>query len=124
MPASRWATPAFVAVVLVSLVVLFLPHAPAGPPVPDFDKLVHAALFGALAATTRWRFGARRGGLAAVVVYACVSEVLQAVLPIARDGDPFDALADSAGALIGWVVVGRRLSGDRDERAEAARVIG
>jgi VanZ family protein len=66
---------------------------------------VHAGLFAALAVTTRLRFGR---GLWAVVAYAAVSEVLQAVLPISRDGDVLDAAADVAGALLGWWLLARR----------------
>ena len=68
------------------------------------DKVVHVLLFCALAASTRWRW---RRGLWVVSAYAVVSEVLQATLPIHRDGDPFDALADSAGAVLGWLLAVR-----------------
>ena len=63
---------------------------------------MHATLFAVLAATTRARFGR---GLPLVLAYAVVSEVLQAVLPISRDGDVLDAAADAAGALLGWWAV-------------------
>ena len=83
---------------------LFVPRAPAPPPVPEFDKLVHGGLFLLLAVTTRWRFGPRLGLLATVAAYGVLSEIVQAVLLPDRSGDPFDALADATGALLGWLL--------------------
>ena len=90
--------------VLVSLVVLFSPSTPSVGGIVGLDKVVHASLFGALAACTSWRFGR---GLVLVLGYAVVSEVLQATLPIARTGDPLDAIADGAGAALGWLLTSR-----------------
>ena len=42
--------------------------------------------------------------LVALVAYAGVSEVLQAVLPIHRDGDVADAAVDALGAVLGVVL--------------------
>ena len=106
---TRLATVAFTAVVVLSLVVLFVPRAPAGPPIPEFDKLVHSGLFLLLAATTRWRFGPRLTLLALVIAYAALSEVVQAELLPMRSGDVLDALADTGGALLGWPLVSRLL---------------
>ena len=83
---------------------LFVPRAPTPPPVPEFDKVVHGGLFLLLAVTTRWRFGPRLGLLATVAAYAVLSEIVQAVLLPDRSGDPFDALADTTGALLGWLL--------------------
>lgn len=96
---------AFAAVVLVSLVVLFSPgsNVPTGMPVND--KVVHFLLFAALATTGR-RAGVSLVVLApALVAYAGVSELLQTLLPIDRDGDWRDALADSLGVSAGLGVV-------------------
>jgi len=106
---DRWAGRAFAGAVLVSLVVLFSPSTPSEGGLHGLDKAVHALLFCALAASTRWRWGR---GLWAVIGYAVLSEVLQATLPIHRDGDVFDALADSAGALCGWLLAVRLPQGD------------
>jgi membrane associated rhomboid family serine protease len=93
----------FALVCVVSLWVLFSPGSDT-PSIAVSDKLVHGTLFAALALT---------GALAGVpvlalapglVVYAGVSEVLQAVLPIDRDGDWHDALADVIGVLIGLLL--------------------
>jgi len=93
---------AFAVAVLVSLAVLFapaddVPFAPAG-----VDKLVHGALFAALALTGRWA-GIGRTVLAPVLVlYAAVSEVLQGM--IGRDAAVGDWVADVAGLLLGLLV--------------------
>ena len=91
-----------------SLYVLFWPE-PAGPDTgfPGADKVVHALLFGLLAATAAWRFGARRGVLAAVLLYATVSELVQALALSERSGDLWDLLADVVGAVVGWLLARR-----------------
>ena len=105
--ADRRATVAFVAVVLLSLVVLFWPRTPSEQGIPNLDKLVHAGLFALLAATTWWRFAAHRAGLVAVLAYAAVSEVVQSVVLTSRDGDLRDLAADASGALLGWLFAKR-----------------
>lgn len=95
-----------VGVLLASLVVLFLP----GPEVPatpgHTDKLVHAGLFAVLAVAVRG-VGVRPPATAARLAgYAVVSEVLQAVLPLGRDGSVGDALTDGVGVLLGLAAVG------------------
>ena len=105
--ADRKATVALVAVVLLSLVVLFWPRTPSEETIPNLDKLVHAALFALLAATTSWRFAAHRAGLVAVLGYAVASEVIQSTLVATRDGDLRDVAADAAGAFLGWFVAKR-----------------
>lgn len=106
---SPWSrrTP-FVLVTLLSLWTLFSPGptVPEGPPYGD--KVVHALLFAALAVTGR-QAGLRPVVLlAALVVYAAGSEVLQSVLPINRIGDVLDATVDVLGAVLG-VVAWQRL---------------
>ena len=97
---------AFTLVVLVSLAVLFSPGSDVPTAPPGVDKVVHFSLFAALAVTGRWA-GVRPSVLAALLVlYAAVSEVLQAVLPIQRDGTPGDWVADVLGALVGLLVRG------------------
>jgi uncharacterized membrane protein HdeD (DUF308 family) len=107
---ARWAGPGFVVVLLASLYVLFWPD-PAGGGVgmPGADKAVHVVLFGLLAATARVRFGAAPAVLAAVLAYAAVSEVAQALLLSRRSGDLWDLVADVVGAVAGWLLA-RRLT--------------
>ena len=92
---------AFAGVVLLSLVVLFAPASQVPSGVPVNDKVVHASLFAALAVTGGLAGLATRVLAVGLVVYAGLSEVLQAVLPIHRDGDVHDALADTLGVLAG-----------------------
>lgn len=89
---------------LVSLYVLFTPRAGGEALFPYADKVVHLALFAALAATTRWRFGV---GLWAVAAYAVLSEVVQGVLLTTRSGDGYDVVADLLGVALGWLLAGR-----------------
>jgi len=106
---GRRATAAFVAVVLLSLVVLFSPRAPSEQGIPNLDKVVHAGLFLLLAATTWWRFGGRWAGLLALIAYGALSEVIQSLTLAHRDGDVRDFLADAVGAVLGWTLA-RRLA--------------
>ena len=85
--------------------VLFAPRTPGGLGLAHLDKLVHAALFLALAATTRWRFGPAPVGLLAVGGYAAASELIQWQLLAQRTGDWRDAVADGVGAAAGWFLV-------------------
>jgi VanZ family protein len=102
---------AFAAAAVVSLVVLFAPAGDVPSAPPGVDKLVHAVLFLALAATGRWA-GLRPGVLApALVAYAAGSEVLQGWDAIGRTASVADWLADVAGVLAGlalWAVARRR----------------
>jgi VanZ family protein len=118
---DRRATAAFVAVVLLSLVVLFSPRAPSEHAIPDLDKVVHVGLFLLLAATTWWRFGAHRAGLVATIAYGGASEIIQWLALTNRDGDVRDFCADAAGALLGWVLARRVLARRVAARRLAAR---
>jgi VanZ family protein len=92
----------FAAVVLLSVVVLFAPSSQAPTLWPGLDKLVHLALFAALAGTGRLA-GLPPVGLAAgLVAYAAASEVLQGVLPLGRSADARDVAVDVAGIAVGW----------------------
>lgn len=97
----------FAVVVLLSLAVLFapasdVPTAPAG-----VDKLVHVALFAALALSGRWAgIGSRALG-PLLLVYAAVSEVLQGLAVLDRSVSVADWVADAAGVLLGLVLWAR-----------------
>lgn len=84
--------------------VLFSPRTPTQGGQYGVDKVIHGTLFALLAATARWRFGR---GLALVLAYAVLPEVLQATLSIHRDGNLPDALADGLGAAVGWLLARR-----------------
>jgi hypothetical protein len=101
----------FAVVVLVSLAVLFapasdVPSAPAG-----VDKVVHLALFAALAASGRWAGIGARALAALLLAYAGVSEVAQGLSALDRSMSVADWVADAAGVLLGlalWDRPGRR----------------
>ncbi|NYI83452.1 VanZ family protein [Saccharopolyspora hordei] len=99
--------------VAVSLLVLFMPASGVPTAPPGTDKVVHAALFAALALTGRTAGIPAVTLLPALAGYAAVSEVLQGLLPIGRSCDVVDGLVDVAGAAIGWAVVAltRKVSG-------------
>jgi hypothetical protein len=101
----------FAVVVLVSLAVLFAPASDVPSAPPGVDKLVHGALFAALAITGRWA-GIRAAVLATLLAgYAVVSELVQGLTPLARSASVADGLADLAGIAIGlaaWTVLSRR----------------
>ncbi|MDA3646702.1 VanZ family protein [Saccharopolyspora indica] len=99
--------------VLASLLILFMPASGVPSAPPGTDKVVHFALFAALAATGRFAGFPTAKLLAALVGYAAVSEALQGVLPIGRSCELADGLVDVAGALTGWAVVAllRKISG-------------
>jgi hypothetical protein len=100
-PLSRGA---FALAVLVSLAVLFAPAGDVPFAPPGVDKLVHLALFAALAVTGRWA-GIGRGPLAiGLVVYAAVSEVLQGLTPLNRSASLADWVADVVGVLVGLLL--------------------
>jgi VanZ family protein len=113
---------AFAAVVVLSLVVLFSPGSDVPSGIPISDKVIHFSLFAALAVTGRLAGIPPLRLAIGLVAYAGVSEVLQTVLPINRDGDIRDAIADTLGSLAGIGLVAlaaRRTRSSR--RVEAGR---
>ncbi len=109
------------AAVVVQIVVLYFPLSGPGGGLPGVDKIVHAAVFGAVAFTGRRARVPLLTILALLVAHAVVSEVVQGTLLPGRDGDPWDAAADVVGTALGaWLagVVDRhgpeRLAGGAD----------
>ncbi len=97
--ASWPAWTAFGLAVAVQLVALYWPRTPSEGGLP-IDKVVHAAIFGAVL-WTGVRAGLPQWPLASVlVVHAAVSELIQHFFLAHRDGDWRDASADIAGVLI------------------------
>ncbi|MDA3630389.1 VanZ family protein [Saccharopolyspora oryzae] len=103
----------FGVVALASLLVLFMPASGVPSAPPGTDKVVHFALFAALAATGRIAGFPLVKLLPALVGYAAASEVLQGLLPIGRSCELADGLVDVAGAVAGCAVVAlvRKVSG-------------
>lgn len=98
----------FLCALAVSLVVLFTPASGVPSAPPGTDKVIHLLLFALLAATGRWAGLRAAPLLLGLVLYAGVSEVLQALLPLGRSGDVLDALVDVAGALLGCAAAALR----------------
>ena len=100
---ARSLLPAAVAL-LVQLAVVYAPSAGGAPAVPHLDKLVHASvfalpvLFGLLARLPLVPV------VAVMALHAPVSEVVQGTLLSQRSGDPWDAVADLVGVVLGAVV--------------------
>ena len=101
----------FAVVVLVSMAVLFAPVSDVPEAPPGVDKLVHTALFAALAFSGRWA-GIGPGVLAGMLVgYAVVSELVQGLTPLARSASVADGMADVVGIALGlllWALLVRR----------------
>ena len=95
---------AFAVVVLVSFAILFAPGSDVPVAPPGVDKLVHGALFLALALTGLWAGIGRTVLGAALIGYAAVSEIVQGVTPLDRTASVADWLADVVGILLGLVV--------------------
>mgnify|MGYP003754957301 CR=1 FL=1 len=49
-------------------------------------------------------FFRKYGFIAFAFIYAIITEIVQSLLTISRDGDWFDLLADAAGAICGWLI--------------------
>ena len=104
---------AFAVAVLISLAVLFAPPSDVPPSPYGIDKLVHGLLFAVLALTGRWA-GVGRGVLAGLLVlYAGVSEIVQATDLVNRDATVGDLVADVTGVLVGLLVWERLARGRR-----------
>jgi hypothetical protein len=91
---------------VLNAVVVYAPSAPGAPGLPLIDKVVHFAIFAAVA------FAGRRAGvpgallLGVLLVHAASSEVLQEVLLPERSGDVWDGVADAVGCGAGWLAAG------------------
>lgn len=102
--------------VVVHLVVLYWPTVGDGSGLPGLDKAVHLLVFAAVAWAGH-RAGLPTGPLVAVLLaHAVVSEAVQHLALPGRGGDPWDALADAVGTVVGVVVA--QQSGRLRRRAE------
>ncbi len=103
----------FAAAVLVQLGVLYAPRAADPAPGLPLDKVVHVALFAAVAWTGLRAGVPRRPLVALLLAHAVVSEVVQGTLLPHRSGDVRDALADAVGVLVGVLVAAFDVRGHR-----------
>lgn len=81
----------------IALVMLLSPASttPSGP--EHADKVVHAMLFAALAASSRYALLPPVVTVVWLAFFAATTEFLQGVLPIGRHGSVWDFLADMMG---------------------------
>ena len=102
-PSRPLRTAVFVLFVLISLVVLFTPapEVPRGP--QDLDKVIHVALFAALAVSGRYAGVRARVLVPALIAYGGGSELLQGLPSIDRSTSAADWVADSAGITLGYI---------------------
>ncbi len=108
-PPVRWLT-----FVVACLVMVYGLYAPTEPRLPVgftyIDKLGHLGVFFLVAVTGRW-VGIRWQVLAPLLVaQAVVSEIVQALFEVGRDGDVWDSVADLIGTALGlggWEAVQR-----------------
>ena len=107
---ARWRI-AFAVSVAAQLAVLYWPRTVGAGGLPHLDKVVHAAVFAAVAATGLLAWAPQRRVvavvLAALVAHAAASEVVQAVVLPGRSGDVRDVVADLVGVALGVLVTRR-----------------
>jgi VanZ family protein len=103
----------FAAALAFSAYSFFTPGPDLPPTLGIWDKLGHALTFGVLALTGAYAGIWLRRLLPLLFGYAVLSEILQALLPIQRDGDWHDVLSD----CIGLVVAGLGVVAFRSWRA-------
>lgn len=102
--------------VVITLVVSLMPS-PFTEGAPNTDKIVHLAGYGVLMFWWAQLIIQRRWRLAiAVVLLGIVIELLQGLTPD-RQTDVLDALANSGGVLLGWLLA--RLSPNLPQRIGA-----
>jgi hypothetical protein len=97
--------------VVVQLIALYVPDAPAGPEIIGIDKVVHVSIFAAPALAALMVGLRARWALGILAVHAPISELIQHFVLTHRSGDVFDAVADLSGVLLGamaFVVWNRR----------------
>ena len=70
-----------------------------------WDKAEHALAYLALSLLGAWAFPGRLGRLAVGLVLGGVGvEILQSTMGLGRQGDPFDAVANSTGIAVGLLI--------------------
>lgn len=81
-------------------------------PIAGLDKVAHVVLFAGFGWLWARALPARRaawaGLLGAGLAYAVFTEWYQGLLPLGRSADPYDALADALGLVLGLLLARRR----------------
>lgn len=90
--------------VALEFYLLYSPAPPAGPSIPNFDKVAHLSMFGAPVFFLLWTRLPAKLVVAVFVAHAALSEVIQWRFIPTRDGSPFDFMADCVGIALAIVV--------------------
>lgn len=94
---------------IAAMIILFTPASGVPSGFEHSDKIIHFALFAAIAYSSRVAAIGAKQTLALAVGFAILSEILQAVLPLGRSGSALDALFDVLGVAAGLLVAVRVL---------------
>lgn len=96
---ARWVPAVAVMAAIFALSSMRGPDLPAAP-IIGTDKLIHAAVYAFLAALLYRATGRPLLAVALAIGYGVTDELHQSMVP-GRLADPFDALADAIGAVLG-----------------------
>jgi VanZ family protein len=99
---------------ILCVVLSLIPSPPIPAGVPDGDKIGHMLAYGLLSAWAVMIFRTRRAWLrsaVALLALGIVMEFAQGALTEYRSADPYDALADGVGILLGLAVALTSTSG-------------
>ena len=103
---------AFTAAMLVVFALTMMPLPEMTQVVSSQDKFEHAIAFFVLMLLGSGGWPGRIGRVAVgLSAYGLLIEICQHTLTINRFGDPWDWAADSAGVLLGWLLVRRAARG-------------
>ncbi len=102
----RYSVPLVLALI-AAMIILFTPASGVPSGFTHSDKIIHFALFFALAYTSRVAAVSALRTALWTATFAIASEILQAVLPLGRSGSLLDAAFDVAGAAVGVLVATR-----------------
>jgi VanZ family protein len=97
------------------LVLALMPRSMA-PEAHGWDKVEHVFAFAVLGVLAVWALPWRAWRLVLLLIaFGILIEILQGVLPVGRDADPFDVLADAVGVALGMAAEFRILRRTRRE---------
>lgn len=92
---------AFGVALVVQLIVVYSPTAPAGPQINGLDKVIHVSIFAAPVLAGLMAGISAPWALGVIAVHAPLSELVQHFVLPHRSGDVFDVLADVGGVAVG-----------------------
>lgn len=92
---------------VAALIILFTPASGVPSGFEHSDKIIHFVLFAALAYSSRVAGISVRSTALWTTMFAILSEILQAILPLGRSGSVLDTLFDVLGAAAGLLIAVR-----------------